>query len=238
MIRHARQSNATNRNDRRPRRSHRRWTAAVLALTVLLAASCAGTASACPSESDYTAIAAPRGVRGHDVRGKAEGRYTYRLQACYGSGRLRRRTCNSSETVTVVVSYLAGTEAEKANATGGMPYGTGVTKGGDAYVNIPVAVVPGVNGLQPALSMTTATGATGSAPTRRRPATSSATAGGSAACRRSGAACATRRTRTGSASTARTGCASTASRWCGRRALTCGPAPSTGCCGKATRAQR
>ena len=194
MIRHARQSNATNRNDRRPTRRHRRWTAAVLTLTASLAASaanaqsaagwlkaegspsstgdyaltwaavparygqftlyeCAGTASACPSESDYTAIAAPRGVRRHDVRGKAEGRYTYRLQACYGSGRLRPRTCNSSGTVTVVVSDLAGTEAEKANATGGMPYGTGVTKGGDAYVNIPVAVVPGVNGLQPALSI-------------------------------------------------------------------------------------
>jgi len=89
---------------------------------------CAGTASACRSESDYTAIAAPSGVRRHDVPGKAEGRYTYRLQACYGSGRLRPRICNSSGTVTVVVSYLAGTEAEKANATGGMPYGTGVTK--------------------------------------------------------------------------------------------------------------
>ena len=78
------------------------------------------------------------------------------LRACYVSGTQPRdppTICDWSATVTVEVSYLAGTEAETATAAGGMPYGTGVTKGGDAYVNIPVAVVPGVNGLQPALSI-------------------------------------------------------------------------------------
>ena len=78
------------------------------------------------------------------------------LRACYVSGTQPRdptTICDWSATVTVEVSYLAGTEAETATTAGGMPYGTGVTKGGGAYVNIPVAVVPGVNGLQPALSI-------------------------------------------------------------------------------------
>ena len=93
-------------------------------------------------------------LRRYDFHAKAEGSYTYRLRACYESDTQPRSTiCNSSADVTVEVSYLVGTEVETGTAVGGMPYDTGVTKGGDAYVNIPVAVVPGVNGLQPALSI-------------------------------------------------------------------------------------
>lgn len=117
---------------------------------------CAGEASACGSQSDYSSVATTSSVRRHEVRAKAEGSYTYKLRACYVSGtqpRDQTTICDWSATVTVEVSYLAGTEAEIATAAGGMSYATGVTKGGDAYVNIPVAVVPGVNGLQPALSI-------------------------------------------------------------------------------------
>ena len=42
---------------------------------------------------------------------------------------------------------------EPGTTPGTVPYGTGVTKGGDAYVNIPVSTVAGVNGLAPALSV-------------------------------------------------------------------------------------
>ena len=117
---------------------------------------CEGAESACRSQSDYSSVAITSSVRRHEVHAQAEGSYTYKLRACYVPGTQPRNPetiCNWSGTVTVVVSYLAGTEAETATAAGGMPYETGVTKGGDAYVNIPVAVVPGVNGLQPALSI-------------------------------------------------------------------------------------
>ena len=116
---------------------------------------CEGAESACRSQSDFSSVAITSSVRRHEVHAQAEGSYTYKLRACYESGIQPRvqTTCDWSGTVTVVVSYFAGTEAETATAAGGMPYETGVTKGGDAYVNIPVAVVPGVNGLQPALSI-------------------------------------------------------------------------------------
>ena len=44
------------------------------------------------------------------------------------------------------------TPIQAANATGNIPYQTGVTKGGDGYIHIPLVPVPGVNGLQPRLS--------------------------------------------------------------------------------------
>ena len=114
---------------------------------------CEGASSACASISRFSNIARTR-LRTYEVHAKPEGTYTYRLKACYESGtQPRSTTCDWSSNATVAVSYLAGTEAETATAAGGMPYATGVTKGGDAYVNIPVAVVPGVNGLQPALSI-------------------------------------------------------------------------------------
>ena len=114
---------------------------------------CEGASSACSDLSSFTTVLTT-GVRSYEFHAKAEGSYTYRVFSCFDTSWVpRSASCGYSSNVTVVVSYLAGTEAQSANAVGNMPYETGVTKGGDAFVNIPVQVVPGVNGLQPMLSI-------------------------------------------------------------------------------------
>ena len=117
---------------------------------------CEGTSADCPTFEDFTTLLASTNAHSLEVRGKPEGTYTYRVVSCpnieidfYSDSDF----CVYSPTVTVEVDYLAGTRVESANAVGGMAYETGVTKGGDAFINIPVSVVPGVNGMQPMLSI-------------------------------------------------------------------------------------
>ena len=90
----------------------------------------------------------------YQASGKAEGSCTYRLQACR-TGRIPRDTkrCDTPyPDLAVQVRYQPESPISARTGAGGMSYETGVTKGGDGYVNVPVAPVPGVNGLQPALS--------------------------------------------------------------------------------------
>ena len=49
--------------------------------------------------------------------------------------------------------FLDPLALEKTTVPGNLAYDTGVTRAGDAYVNVPIAVAPGVAGLAPALSI-------------------------------------------------------------------------------------
>ena len=126
--------------------------------------------------------------------------------------------CVESGFGTVVAKVVRRDELpiqETGTVPGNLPYRTGVTKGGDAYVDIPVAVAPGVNGLQPRLSIDYGGG-------RERELVEQELASDilgygwhlSVACPPSGGASRAGRTRTESIWTRRTGCVSTGSLWC------------------------
>ena len=80
-----------------------------------------------------------------------EGTYQYRVTAC-------NAVCGDPTTeITMQVHTLEGIGSGSAvgsdNAAGNMPYNTRVTPSGGAVVTVPVQAVPGVNGLQPNLSV-------------------------------------------------------------------------------------
>ena len=78
---------------------------------------------------------------------KMDDEYRYRVRACAS-------TCSDwSNVVTVNVLPQSAEGIVGATGLGSLPYRTGVTKGGDAYVNVPIMPVPGVNGLEPRLSI-------------------------------------------------------------------------------------
>ena len=88
--------------------------------------------------------------------------YGYQARNCeimvLTGGRGRGVRCGPwSATVELTVDIHGPFEPEPALVTttvpGSLPYDTGVTKGGDAYVNIPILPVPGVGGLAPRLSI-------------------------------------------------------------------------------------
>ena len=116
---------------------------------------CAGSEAQCGALSDYVEVSRISNSQ-HAVSAQEEGTHNYRLRACavYEDDDGNEDTlCEWSETLTVTVAYAVGSTVGTANATGAMDYQTGVTRGGDAYINIPVTVVPGVNGLAPHLSI-------------------------------------------------------------------------------------
>ena len=79
-----------------------------------------------------------------DYTGKATGEYTYRVFRCQtspGPGEICEGYGSAKASVILPIT------------PGNLPYRSGVTKGGDAYVNVPIAPVPGVNGLAPRLSI-------------------------------------------------------------------------------------
>ena len=79
-----------------------------------------------------------------EYTGKAIGEYHYTVERCQTPlGQLEE--CEDLGSVTARV--------ELPITPGNLPYRSGVTKGGDAYVNVPIAPVPGVNGLAPRLSI-------------------------------------------------------------------------------------
>ena len=80
---------------------------------------------------------------------RPEGTYTYRLRFCDAEGEC---LAMPEPHLEVEVMFSPETPIQAANATGNIPYQTGVTKGGDGYIHIPLVPVPGVNGLQPRLS--------------------------------------------------------------------------------------
>ena len=79
-----------------------------------------------------------------EYTGKATGNYYYTVEGCTQSFE-EDETCEElgNATARVVLPITPGN----------VPYRSGVTKGGDAYVNVPIAPVPGVNGLAPRLSI-------------------------------------------------------------------------------------
>ena len=95
--------------------------------------------------------------------GKAPGMHRYELYHCdfniddipftltLGSG-----TCAGTDIPEVTVTVNAAVGPSNISGTtvaGATPYRTGVTQGGDAYVNVPIEPAPGVNGLAPMLSI-------------------------------------------------------------------------------------
>ena len=95
--------------------------------------------------------------------GKAPGMHRYELYHCdfniddipftltLGSG-----TCAGTDIPEVTVTVNAAVGPSNINSdtkAGATPYRTGVTQGGDAYVNVPIEPAPGVNGLAPMLSI-------------------------------------------------------------------------------------
>ena len=80
---------------------------------------------------------------------RPEGTYTYHLRLCAADGEC---LAMPEPHLDVQVMFSPETPIRAANTTGNMPYETGVTKGGDAYIHMPLVPVPGVNGLQPRLS--------------------------------------------------------------------------------------
>ena len=96
---------------------------------------------------------APRPARGHgEVLREEEGRHVH-VHAVAVRGRAALCVDTGRGGVTVRVVGAPEVLIEPGTTPGTVPYGTGVTKGGDAYVNIPVSAVAGVNGLAPALSI-------------------------------------------------------------------------------------
>ena len=92
-----------------------------------------------------------RGATAKSFAKKKAGTYTYTLWRCGGG--LPSCVDTGRGGVTVRVVGAAPVLIGPGTTPGTVPYGTGVTKGGDAYVNIPVSAVAGVNGLAPALSI-------------------------------------------------------------------------------------
>ena len=79
-----------------------------------------------------------------EYTGKATGEYHYLVERCQ-TPLGQDEDCVEYGRVTAQVVLPI--------TPGNLPYRSGVTKGGDAYVNVPIAPVPGVNGLAPRLSI-------------------------------------------------------------------------------------
>ena len=80
-----------------------------------------------------------------------QGTHSFRLRTCVKG--VCQWSTHSAATVAVTGPFAAEPSEETNTVPGSLPYDTGVTKGGDAYVNIPIAPAPGVNGLAPRLSI-------------------------------------------------------------------------------------
>ena len=88
--------------------------------------------------------------------GRPAGEYRYSLELCFEIAYLNSIVCYATQwdPITVTVDYPAEPAlVETGTRAGTLPYEAGVTKGGDAYINIPIEPVPGVNGLEPMLSI-------------------------------------------------------------------------------------
>ena len=97
------------------------------------------------------------GVTGNSYHftGKGAGEYVYRLSACFSAPGRNRPNCVRTQWASTAVTVMNDPEGELVTNTvaGTLAYDAGVTKGGDAYINIPIEPAPGTNGLQPMLSI-------------------------------------------------------------------------------------
>ncbi len=99
--------------------------------------------------------------RGLLVVGKAAGKHRYELHHCKVTMvsmpfPLTLTSCAGTDIPDVTVTVNAPVGASNIVArteAGATPYRTGVTQGGDAWVNIPIEPAPGVNGLVPMVSI-------------------------------------------------------------------------------------
>ncbi|WP_444895337.1 SpvB/TcaC N-terminal domain-containing protein [Microbulbifer sp. SSSA005] len=104
-------------------------------------------------ESDWTTVVAATTDLSYFDGGSQPGTYQYKLSACNGF------ECASVLSPWIKVHNLANTDSEPAVATeeastpGTLPYSTDVSATGNAIINIPLRPAPGVNGLQPDLSL-------------------------------------------------------------------------------------
>ncbi len=88
----------------------------------------------------------------YDALGNGEGIYQYRVQACNVDN------CSQFSDAQQVTSHvLAGLELEpvvvNADTVGNTPYSATVSSSGVATISAPIQVAPGINGLQPRLSV-------------------------------------------------------------------------------------
>ena len=75
------------------------------------------------------------------------GTYYYKVQACKGEA------CSAFSNTEMTVVGMAEPTEETTTEPGTLPHIAGATRGGDAYVNLPIQPAPGVNGLVPRLSI-------------------------------------------------------------------------------------
>ena len=103
-----------------------------------------------------TSVARPYGTEYRRLN-PAAGTYRFRARDCSIADQTNKVCGAWSAKANVVVGGTGPFASEPALATsttpGNLPYDLGVTKGGDAYVNIPVVPAPGVNGLAPRLAI-------------------------------------------------------------------------------------
>ena len=83
----------------------------------------------------------------------ASGAYVYRIRACHRQQGCGTWSRSQALTVSIPPMYTDPPSIETDTVPGSLVYDVGVTKGGQAYVNIPVQALPGVNGLEPRLSI-------------------------------------------------------------------------------------
>jgi RHS repeat-associated protein len=86
------------------------------------------------------------------ISGRPHGEYRYRVHRTtdmHPDEDIVRIVRSTSTTVTIPPAVVT----ESSTTAGNIPFSAGVTKGGDAYINIPITPAPGVNGLVPNLAL-------------------------------------------------------------------------------------
>ncbi|HEX5786990.1 MAG TPA: hypothetical protein VFY03_02330 [Woeseiaceae bacterium] len=101
-----------------------------------------------PSGGAWIIAQSSTAIEFHET-GKMPGGWGYRVRACDGSASCSNWTAEK----TVAVSGAGEATLEANTVAGATAYSSGVTKGGNGYLTVPIAVVPGVNGMQPGLSI-------------------------------------------------------------------------------------
>ncbi len=88
------------------------------------------------------------------VSGRLDGshRYRVRLETTVGPPHEPIDIVKYSEAVTTVVGQIPEPPITFTTVAGSQPYETGVTKGGNGYIHVPIEAAPGVNGFQPSLT--------------------------------------------------------------------------------------
>ncbi len=87
--------------------------------------------------------------------GKAAGEYLYVVESCETTLEEDAEVCSphGRATATVLLPPEPTIETGALVVPGNLPYSAGVTKGGDAYVTVPIEPAPGVNGFVPRLAI-------------------------------------------------------------------------------------